>query len=128
LNFSRSDTNDFDEAMNTTGCWWQNGNGVGNVCCWQYGNPMNLTAGNGLGMMIVNATQISYSFLPSGIHSRTVAGASEFTDSFVIKSPINLTNGSSPPVELSPFILRALVAAAIGVIALVIVTIYRRRK
>jgi len=89
---------------------------------------MNLTAGNDLGMMTVNATQISYNFLPSGIHSRTVAGASEFTDSFVIKSPSNPTNGSSPPGGLSPLILGALVAAAIGVIALVIVTIFRRRK
>src|SRR5207302_333030 len=128
LNFSRSDTNYFAEAMSARGCCWQYGNGVGNVCCWQYGNAMNLTAGNGLGMMTVNATQISYNFLPSGIHSRTVAGASEFTDSFVIKSPSNPTNGSSPPGGLSPLILGALVAAAIGVIAIVIVTISRRRK
>ena len=89
---------------------------------------MDLTSGNGLGMMTVNATQISYNFLPSGIHSRTVAGASEFTDSFVIKSPSNPTNGSSSPGGLSPLILGVLVAAAIGVIALVIVTISRRRK
>jgi len=128
LNFSRSDTNYFAEAMSARGCCWQYGNGVGNVCCWQYGNAMNLTAGNDLGMMTVNATQISYNFLPSGIHSRTVAGASEFTDSFVIKSPSNPTNGSSPPGGLSPLILGALVAAAIGVIAIVIVTISRRRK
>ena len=128
LNFSRSDINYFAEAMSARGCCWQNGNGVGNVCCWQYGNAMDLTAGNGLGMMTVNATQISYKFLPSPTPSHTVAGASKFTDSFVIKSPSNPTDGRSPPGGLSPLILGALVATAMGAIALVIVTISRRRK
>ena len=128
LNFTRSDTNYFAKAMSARGCCWQYGNGVGNVCCWEYGNAMNLTAGNGLGMMTVNATQISYNFLPSGTPSRTVTGASEFTDSFVIKSPSNPGGGSSSPGGLSPWILGTLFAGAIGVAAAVSVLIVRRRK
>ena len=119
LNFTSPDINYFAEAMSARGTLTI----TPNDCCWVYGSPMDLTSGNGLDMMTVNATQISYNFLPSGTPSHTVAGASKFTDSFVIKSPGNPTNGG-----LSALILGALVAAAIGVIALVIVTISKRRK
>ena len=118
LNFTRPDINYFAEAMSARGTLTI----TPNDCCWVYGSPMNLTSGNGLGMMTVSATQITYDFLPSGVYSH-VAGTSDFVDSFVIKSPSNPTNGG-----LSPLILAALVATAIGVIALVTILLSKRRK
>src|SRR5713101_6137892 len=104
LNFSRSDINYFAKAMSARGPLTI----TPNDCCWEYGSPMNLTSGNGLGMMKVTATQISYNFLPSN-YSHKVAGASAFADSFTIESPKPPT--TPPSGGLSPLILASSIAA-----------------
>ena len=121
LNFNRSDINYFAKAMSARGPLTI----TPNDCCWENGSPMNLTSGNGLGMMKVTATQISYNFLPSN-YSHKVAGASAFADSFTIESPKPPT--TPPSGGLSPLILASSIAATIVIAAVVSVMILRRRK
>jgi len=121
LNFTRPDINFFAKAMSARGPTL-------NDCCWVYGSPMNMTSGNGIGRMTVNATQISFDFLPS-VYSHTVAGASKFADSFVIRSPSSPTNSTSPPPrDPSLLLLASSIAAAILAVAIVSVFFIRRRK
>ena len=120
LNFSRPDINYFAKAMSARGPLTISPND----CCWAYGTPMNLTSGNGLGVMKVTATQISASFLPSN-YSHNVPGANKFTDSFVIESP---NSPQTTPPQLSPLILASSIAATIVIAAVVSVMILRRRK
>jgi hypothetical protein len=126
LNFSRADINYFAKAMSSRGSIDTSRPGTLNDCCWAYGSPVNMTSGNGVGMMTVNSTQISFSFLPS-VYSHTVAGASKFADSFAIRSPNNPTK-STTPNELLPLIIESSIAAVIGVVAIDAALIFRRRK
>jgi hypothetical protein len=119
LNFTRPDINYFAKAMSARGP-------TPNDCCWVYGSPVNMTSGNGVGMMTVNATQISFNFL-SSIFSHNVARATQFTDSFAIKTPINPPK-SSTQNELLPLIIESSIAAVIGVVAIDAALIVRRRK
>jgi hypothetical protein len=91
-----------------------------------YGRPMNMTSGNGVGMMTVNATQISFNFL-SSIYSHNVAGATQFTDSFAIRSPSHPPK-STTPNELLPLIVESSIVAVIGVVAVDAALVVRRRK
>ena len=119
LNFTRPDINFFAKAMSARGP-------TVNDCCWAYGSPVNMTSGNGVGMMTVNATQISFNFLTS-VYSHTVAGANKFTDSFVIRSPSNPPK-STTPNGLLPLIIESSIAAIIGVLVVDAALIVRRRK
>jgi hypothetical protein len=121
LNFSRPDINYFAKAMSARGPLTI----TPNDCCWVYGSPMNMTSGNGVGMMTINATQISFNFLTS-IYSHNV-GPSKFTDSFVIRSPSNSPK-SSTPNELLPLIIESSIAAVVGVVAIDAALIFRRRR
>src|SRR5256885_2059102 len=127
LNFSRADMNYFAKAMSARGTIDTSKPGTLNDCCWVYGSPVNMTSGNGVGMITVNATQISFTFLPS-VYSHTVAGASKFADSFVIRSPSNSTNSTSPPGRSSLLLLESSIAAAILAVAVVSIFFVRRRK
>jgi hypothetical protein len=126
LNFSRADINYFAKAMSARGTIDTSKPGTMNDCCWVYGSPRNLTSGNGVGMMTVNTTQISFNFL-SSIHSHDVAGATQFTDSFAIKTPSNPPK-SSTPNELLPLIIESSIAAVVGVVAVDAALIFRRRR
>jgi len=128
LNFSRPDINYFAKAMSARGTLNLTKPGTMNDCCWVNGNPMNLTSGNGVGMMTVNATQISFDLLPSGPYSHTVAGASKFTDNFVIRPPSSPTNSTSPPGGPSLLLLESSIAASILAVAVVSVLLVRRSR
>jgi hypothetical protein len=126
LNFSRADINYFAKAMSARGTIDTSKPGTLNDCCWVYGRPMNMTSGNGVGMMTVNATQISFNFL-SSIYSHNVAGATQFTDSFAIRSPSHPPK-STTPNELLPLIVESSIVAVIGVVAVDAALVVRRRK
>ena len=119
LNFSRADINYFAKAMSAQGT-----NPVD--CCWTNGSPIDMASGNGVGMMTVSSTQISFAWVPS-ISSHNPTSPTKFTDSFVIRAPINPPN-SSTPNELLPLIIESSIAAVVGVVATDAALIFRRRR
>ncbi len=121
LNFSRPDINYFAEAMSARGALTI----TPADCCWVNGSPADMASGNGIGMMTVNATQISFNFQTS-IFSHNPANPSKFADGFVIGS--QTTNSTSPPGGPPLLLLESYVAAAILSVAVVSLLLVRRRR
>jgi hypothetical protein len=113
LNFSRPDINYFAKAMSARGSLTI----TPADCCWVYGNPVDMASGNGVGMMTINATHASFTWVPS-IFSHNIQSTTKFSDSFVIRT--------SPPSYWS-LRLEGIVVAAILAVAAVTVVILRRR-
>jgi len=116
LNFSRPDINYFAKAMSARGSLTI----TPADCCWAHGSPVDMASGNGVGMMTVNATQVSFTWVPS-IFSHNTQSPSKFSDSFVIRPPSNTTNNAS-------LLLLTSVASAILAITVVTVLLVRRRR
>ena len=129
LNFTRPDIKYFAKAMSARGSLTI----TPADCCWVNGNPMDMASGNGVGMMTVNATQVSFTWVPS-IFSHNTQNSSKFSDSFVIGPQGNPTNNTSPPTKNTspPFdwslLLLTSVAAAILTITVLSVLLVRRRS
>ncbi len=121
LNFTRPDLNYFAEAMSARGSLTI----TPADCCWVNGSPADMASGNGIGMITVNATQISSSFQTS-IFSHNPTNLSKFADSFVVRTPSK--NSTSPPSGPSLLPLESSVGAAILSVAVVSVLLFRRRK
>jgi hypothetical protein len=130
LNFSRPDINYFAKAMSARGTL----NITPADCCWVNGNPMDMASGNGVGMMTVNATQVSFTWVPS-VFSHNTQSSSKFSDSFVIGPQGNPTNNTSPPPKNTspPFdwsltLLTSVAAAILAIIVLTVLLVRRRSK
>jgi|GEM_PF-6003543 len=116
LNFSRPDINYFAKAMSARGSLTI----TPADCCWVNGSPTDVASGNGVGMMTVNATQLSFTWVPS-IFSHNVQSPSKFSDSFVIRPQSNTTGNTS-------LLLLTSIAASILAITVLALLLVRRRS
>ena len=130
LNFSRPDINYFAKAMSARGSLTI----TPADCCWVNGNPVDMASGNGVGMMTINATQVSFTWVPS-IFSHNSQSSTKFSDSFVIGPQSHPTNDTSPPAKntLSPvnwslLLLTSVAAAILTIIVLTVLLVRRRTK
>jgi hypothetical protein len=123
LNFSRSDINYFARAMSARGNLTINPAD----CCWVNGSPVDMASGNGVGMMTVNATQVSFTWVPS-ILTHNIQSSSNFSDSFVIRPQSNATNNTSPPVGWSLLLLTSVAASILAITVLAVLLVRRRSK
>ena len=130
LNFSRPDINYFAKAMSARGSLTI----TPADCCWVNGSPMDMASGNGVGMMTVNATQVSFTWVPS-VFSHNTQNTAKFSDSFVIRPQSNPTNNTSPPtkntsppVNWSLLLLTSVAAAIVAITVLTVLLVKRRTK
>jgi len=117
LNFSRPDINYFARAMSARGPLTI----TPADCCWAYGSPVDMASGNGVGMMTVNATEVSFTWVPS-ILSHNTQSSSKFSDSFVIRPQSNATDNTSL------LVLTSVVSVILAISVLTFLLIKRRRK